>query len=125
MSKKIQVGAMEYTIGQMTLAQVIALQSAATVLQRLAASPQDVRTLTADEFRTLAAALAAVIGREPAVVLGWPLAQTLAVAVVAGQAWLEVNGPYLQAEVVPALGRLTEFAATLAAALQAKAPAPQ
>ncbi len=114
-----------FTITALTLAQVIALQAAASVLQRLGASPQDVRSLTADELRALAEALAAVLGVTPQAVLSWPLAQTLSVAVIAGQAFLEVNGPYLQQQIVPAIERLTTFATSLAAALQPRAPLPQ
>ena len=114
-----------FTITELTLAQVIALQAAASVLQRLGASPQDVRSLTPDELRALADALAAVLGVTPQAVLSWPLAQTLSVAVIAGQAFLEVNGPYLQQQIVPAIERLTAFATSLAAALQPRAPAPQ
>lgn len=119
--KEIQIGKTNFTIGPMTLAQVIALQAATAVIQRLAASPQDVRTLTAAETHALAAALAAILGVKVETVLDWPLAQTLSAAVIAGQAWMEVNGPYLARDVVPALERLTAFANGLTAALAPKA----
>lgn len=123
--KHIEIEGRSYTVGPVTLAQVIALQSASAVLQRLTGAPQQLHAFSADELRTLATGLASILGTEPAAVLGWPLAQTLSAAVLTGQAFLEVNGPYLQQHVVPAIERLTAFATTLASALQPRAPAPQ
>lgn len=110
-----------FTITPVTLAQIIVLQAAVTLLQRLAAKPQALQNLAPDELRTLAEALAAILGVNVEVVLRWPVAQTLRAAVVAGQAFLEVNGPYLASDVVPAIDALTAFGATLTAALQPKA----
>lgn len=115
--KEIQIDGNTYKITPVTLAQVIALQSAAAVLLRLSAAPQDLRQLTPDELRALSAALASILKTPPEAVLDWPLAQTLSAAVIASQAFLEVNGPYLQRDVVPAIERLTAFSASVTAAL--------
>ncbi len=116
--------ATSFTITPVTLAQIIILQSAVTLLQRLAAKPQALQSLTPDELRMLAGALASILGVDVEVVLRWPVAQTLRAAVVAGQAYVEINGPYLTSEVVPAIEALTAFGASLSAALTAT-PAAQ
>lgn len=125
--KQLQIAGQNYTVGPMTLRQMIVLQACFTLWQRLvpAHAAVDIKKVGPTEAKALAEAVAAVLQIEANAVLDWPLAQTISAAALAGQAFLEVNGPYLTAEVVPAIERLTAFAATLNAALQTKAAQPQ
>lgn len=122
--KQIQVEGKNYTVGPLTLRHILALQAAIACWERIGDAPIDMRKIGPAEVRTLADAVAAVIGAPVETVLDWPVAQTLSVAVVAGQAFIEVNGPYLSSHVAPAVTRLSEFAATLVATLRPTAVAP-